>query len=495
MPEAPPVLVGIDAGTQSVKALALAADGRPVGLGRAPLAVDRPRAGWAEQDPAAWPAALEAALRDALADLDPGRVAAVGLAFQRETFALLDAAGHPVRPAMLWLDGRAAGEVEAVARDLGAEAYHRTTGKPLDVTSTVARLRWLRTHEPDAARAAARWTDVGAALAARLTGRAATCVAGADTCGLVDLASRAWCAAHLEAAGLTEAMMPELAKPGALLGRVTDRAAAATGLPAGLPVVAAGGDGHVFQVGVGALEAGTRTLTLGTSIVLGQAARAPVLAPAWRTLLGAAGGYLLEGVLQSGTLLLRWFADRFAPGRAEADLDAEATALPPGADGLVTLPHWWGVRFPEAHPGMRGITAGWTDRHTPVHMYRSLLEGLAFEVRRLAEAFPDREAGAPDAIRGGGGGAAGATWRAILAGVLRAPVVAYPAQAVARGAAMLAAVGAAVVPDLPAARDALIDPGPRTAPNPAAVAAYDSLYREAYLPLHAAASTLFPTAP
>ncbi len=149
------MFLGLDCGTQSAKAGIW--DGHGTCLARAarPLSVQTPAEGWAEQDPREWWESARGAIAEAVARVGAARVAAMGVSFQRETFALLDGRGADVRPAILWLDIRAAAEVEEAARRIGADAYHRRTGKPLDVTSVLPRMLWLARHEPAALRLSA----------------------------------------------------------------------------------------------------------------------------------------------------------------------------------------------------------------------------------------------------------------------------------------------------------------------------------------------------
>lgn len=482
----PPCLLGIDASTQSVTACVWTLDGRLVGKGSTPLAVDRPRPGWAEQDPARWWAGTRRAVRRALAGLDAGRVAGVGVAYQRETFALVDGKGRFVRPGILWLDIRAEGEVGELAKLVGRSAYHRRTGKPLDVTSAAARLLWLGKHEPGALRRTARWVDVGGELAYRLTGRYATCVGGTDTCGLVSLRSRRWVERYLAAGGLTPAQCPDLVEPGEVIGAVRGVAARATGLTAGTPVVAGGGDGNVFPLGMGVTGVHRLSLSLGTSIVSGFTSPDPVIDPMFRTLI-APGGYLLECVLQSGTYLLRWFVENFATSRlkTESAWDRAAAGIPVGSEGLVTLPNWWGVRFPENLPAARGVTLGWSDHHTPAHFYRSLLEGLTMEIRRsidqMGGAVPIEPGGA---IAVGSGGARSGTWTRVLAdGLGRTVVRSSESEPTAMGAAMLAGVGVGCFRSLSGAAKRMAGRRERIRPRKRSADFYSHLYREVYLPL------------
>lgn len=215
------LLVGVDSGTQSTKACVFdSATGALLAEASSAQAITSPRDGYAEQDIAEWRTGVFASIRDALAAVPAerrgGAVAAIGLSFQRESFTLIAPSSScaplvPLRPAILWLDGRASGEVEALrlggSSQVSAEQYHQATGKPLDVTSAMARMRWLADNEPALLHTAAgptpfQWVDCGAVLSHALTGRLATCVAGADTCGLIDLHRRQWSLPILEAAGL-----------------------------------------------------------------------------------------------------------------------------------------------------------------------------------------------------------------------------------------------------------------------------------------------------
>ena len=487
-------LMGIDSGTQSTTVCVWSAAGRRVARASAPLAVRSPHPGWAEQDPRQWWASTRTAIREALRNVPAARIAAVGVAYQRETFTLVDKRGRFLRPGVLWLDVRSSAEVERISRDIGRRRYHAATGKPLDITSALARLLWLRRHEPSCLRSAAMWMDVGGHLAQRLTGRCATCTAGTDTCGLIGLKRRDWIDAHLHCAGLKRRQLPELVEPGEVIGRLSRSAARRTHLPEGLPVVAAGGDGQVFSVGTGAAAPYQMSLTLGTSIVLGLSCPRPIVSPLFRTLIAASPGYLLESVLQAGTYLLRWFVDRFggAAGTTEAAWDRRVGRVPPGCEGLVTLPNWWGVRFPETLPEARGVTLGWSDHHTPAHFYRSLLEGTSFELRRLMgqlrAMLPRR---VRRSLRAGGGGARSKHWPQMLADVTGSAIeLIREPEATALGAAILAGVGIGVFEDVRSGCARMCRVRKRLDPDAALRRFYGRLYRDVYSRLLGATADL-----
>lgn len=478
-----PHYLGIDAGTQSVKVGLWSSRGELVAGATRPLSISTPHEGWAEQDPESWWRATAAALRALAPRARRAGVAALGVAWQRETFTLTDRDGRALRPALLWLDVRAHEEARGLAGR--AARIHELTGVPPDITTTLPRLAWLRRHEPQHFESPVQWEDVGAHLLARLTGRRVTCHAGADTAGMISRADGAWCPEIVAETGLDLAELPGLVAPGEIVGPLLPHLARTLGLPAGLPVVAAGGDGQVFA---GAALAGrpdaSLTLSLGTSVVLGVPSRTAPVSPLFRTLRVASpgGARLLEAVLQSGTYLFRWL-EQLTRGTADLNtLEREAATIPPGAQGLLTIPHWWGARFPSPAPDARGSVLGCSDRHTLAHLYRSLLEGSAFEIRHLAESIGEVAPRGVGPVVAGGGGARSALWLGVLGSVLGRELVAAPDEPVAAGAAHLAA---RAVGHVLAAAGAEVRATAGVG-APGAGAAYDRLYREVWLPCRAA---------
>jgi xylulokinase len=423
MTSAPELIVALDCGTSAAKAVAWGDDGVAQGEGRAEIATDAPAPGFAEQEPEDWWHASCQAIAACVETVGSSHVAALAITFQRETFALLDAAGAPVRPAILWHDGRATEELAELQTRLDPAAYHRATGKQLDITAAVAKLAWLSRHEPVALARASQWVDVPAYLASRLTGRAATVACGVDTTGLVALASRSW----RDAAVPEHLVLPDILPRPGVVGRLNAAAATACGLSVGTPVVVAGGDGHCFSVGARAAggDRAAATLTLGTSAVLGIAAARPLLDDAFRTLLACGDdGYLLESVIQCGSATVSWFDDVFAAssGRSTAVWDRACAEVPAGSRGLLVLPHWRGQRVPHNDPLARGVVVGWTDAHDEAAFRRAILEGIALEVAQLLAVI--RSVGAPpvSSLVVGGGGARADLWCQILADVLRVSV-------------------------------------------------------------------------
>ncbi len=417
--------IGLDCSTTSAKAVAWTQHGQPVAEGRAELQCSSPQAGHAEQDAQQWVEASFAAIRECVDHCPPDAVRGVGITCQRETFVLLDAEGQPVRPAILWYDARATAELAALQAALGQTPYHARTGKQLDITSAAAKLQWLGGHEPESMRRAAAFADVLAFLSVAFTGNPRTPVCGVDTTGLVSLRAPQWIDSHVAGAGLAVEQLPALVAPCAVLGGLTPRAASRCGLPPGTPIVAGGGDGHCFSLGAELCVPDAATLTLGTSAVLGLHVDKPLIGDAFRTLISCLPGkYLLESVIQCGSATVSWL-DRAFAGCTDtpAALDAACANVPPGSDGLLVLPYWRGVRVPHNDPLARGVTAGWTDRHTAAHFRRAVMEGIAFEFAQLLDMVGTSADRAVPALVVGGGGGRSNVWCQILADVLGIPVV------------------------------------------------------------------------
>ncbi|HYZ34970.1 MAG TPA: FGGY family carbohydrate kinase, partial [Crenalkalicoccus sp.] len=268
------LVIGLDSSTTSTKAIAWDRQGRPVAEGRAPVPMSSPGPGAYEQAPEEWWRAASIALRGLTAQLDPARIAALATTNQRETVGFLDAAGRAVRPGIVWLDERARPDVALLSESFGAARLHRITGRPPDPTPALYTLHWLRRTDPAAFDATVHFVDVHGYLVWRLTGERATSIASADPHGIVDLAAKEYSAEILAHLGLDAGRFFAAHAPGALIGLVSAEAAAETGLRAGTPVAAGGGDGQAAGLGCAVLGGGRAYLNLGTATVSGVHARA-----------------------------------------------------------------------------------------------------------------------------------------------------------------------------------------------------------------------------
>lgn len=484
------LVLAVDCSTTAAKAVVWDLRGRAMSEGRASFTHASPHPGWGEQDPGDWWRATAEAIGRACGRIDPSRLAALSITHQRETFACLDADGHALRPAMLWLDTRAAAEVEAH----GSDALHRMTGKPPNTATSWYKLMWLRAHEPRALDATARVADVHSYLVNRLTGEWASSWGSVDPLGVLDLERFAYAPELIEPLGLSEAQFPELHAPGSVLGRVRRAVAEDLGLPVGLPVVAGLGDGQAAGLGVGITRPGEAYLNLGTGIVSGTFSAEYRTDRAFRTMTGGVPGtYLFETFFGGGTYNVTWFTERFSDIgprpfgldlSPEKILEAAAEALPAGAEGLMALPYLTGVLTPYWDSDARGVFFGLSPRHGKAHLYRAVLEGLALEQKLSTTGAEAAHGTRTERFRLMGGGTRSALWCQIMADVLDRPVeIAGEAEATCLGAGMLAAAGAGLFDGVEAAAKAMSAGGRIYRPDPAQSARYArifDLYKDIY---------------
>jgi len=434
------LVIAVDCSTTAAKAVAVDTSGRTGAAARRELSVASPHPGWHEQDPEQWWTATRDAIAESVAQLDdPSRVGAVCLTHQRESFVCLDADGRALRPAILWVDSRAHAQIEA----LGSDHVQALSGKPPDVTPAIYKLAWLAHHEPEVLKDAAQVGDVQGYLNQHLTGRWCTSHVSADALGLFDLSQRTWSDELLDLASVRRDQLPQLIAPGATVGTLTDEAADAVGLSAAIPVVAGVGDGQAAGLGADVTSPGMAYLNLGTAMVMGVQSADYQWQPPFRTLASAVGGtYILETLLSSGTYLATWFRTQFGDatleGRPDPQLDAAAAAVGPGAEGLLTLPYWNAAQSPYWDPHARGAIIGWAGCHTRPHVYRSLLEGIAYELRLHLDSL-EQATGVPvTVLRAMGGGTRSRLWTQIIADVTgRALHICAEEEISAMGAAVL----------------------------------------------------------
>jgi sugar (pentulose or hexulose) kinase len=486
------LVIGVDSSTTACKAIAWDREGRTVAEGRATYPLLQPRPNWYEQDAEAWWDGLCAALRALLARIDAAQVDALCITHQRESFVSVDDQGRPLRNGILWLDERSRPQVAFLEERIGRERFHQITGKPLTTNPSVTKIAWLMQNEPEVVARTHKFLDAHAFLVHRLTGAFRTSLSSADPMGLVDMRTDAWAAEMIAKVGLRPDQFPDLASPGEVIGSVSERAAAATGLPAGLPVIAGAGDGQCAGLGANATGGGRASLNLGTAVVSGVVSADYVADPAFRTLYAPiAGKYFLETVIQGGAFTVSWFVDRFGrdlggPDTATPEdvLEAAATDVPPGSLGLVVVPYWNHAMTPYWDPAASGITIGWTGAHGRGHFYRAILEGIAFEQRLLGEGLAAATGQSIGEYVALGGGSRSDLWCQIVADVTGVQVMrAATAEATCLGAGILAARSARWYPDLPTTADAMTGTAGRFEPDPETQAIYDRIYREVYRPL------------
>ncbi len=452
--------LGLDIGTGGSRALLVDEQGRVRHAFTAPheeMRMEHPM--WAEQRPENWWDASQAAIQGVLREgrLTGADVRAVGLSGQMHGLTLLDASNRVVRPALIWCDQRSQPQVDWINKTAGAEFVVKSTANPMLTGFTLPKLLWVRDHEPE------NYTRVKKVLLPKdyirfeLTGEYASDVSDASGTGLFDVVNRRWAFDLADRVGVARDLLPPVFESSAITGRIHARAAAATGLKEGTPVMGGGGDQAASAIGNGIVEPGIVSCTIGTSGVVFGHLKEPAYDPQGRvhTFCHAVeGAWHTMGVTQGAGLSLQWFRNQLAPTASYDDLTWEAAGT--DAEGLYWLPYLMGERTPHLDSLARGGWNGVTAKHTRADLIRALIEGVSFSLKDCL----DLVAGLGvqiESVRVSGGGAKSAFWRQLLADIFDKRVVSLETQeGSAYGAALLAMVGAGAFGSVQEACKALI---------------------------------------
>ena len=474
--------VGMDVGTGGTRAVVVDAAGRLIAGAsseHAPFKSAHP--GWAEQDPEDWWRAAQEAIRGALAAAPEPRepIAAIGLTGQMHGAVMLDENGTVLRPALIWCDTRTQPQCDWLTEKIGYERLIELTCNQALPNFTLTKLLWVKEHEPEIFARIRHILCPKDYVRYRLTGEFAIDVQEASGTLLLDVTHRRWSREVAEAAGIPESWLPRLHESPEVCARISEGAAGLTGLPAGTPVVAGAGDQGAGAVGMGILQPGSVSATIGTSGVVFAATAAPTRDARGRlhTFCHAVPGlWHVMGVTQSAGLSLRWYKETFCAGQDYDELTKAAGRVPAGSEGLEWAPYLLGERTPHLDPEVRAAFAGISTGHTAAHFVRAVLEGVAYSLKDTFTLFA--VLGIPvNRIRLGGGGARGPLWRKIQAGIYGQAVEVLTAEeGGAFGSALMAGVGAGHWANLDEACGQAIEVASRIEPEASDVAAYKAGY-------------------
>ena len=491
-------VIGVDGGTESVRATVFDLAGRRIASAAAPYATQFAPGARAEQDPEAWWSALGVAVRRSVdeAGVSVHDIDALCPATTCCTVVALDEAARPLRPAIIWMDVRAGDEADRVlATGDAALALNGAGLGPVSAEWMIPKALWLARHEPETFRAAHTICEYQDFIAWRLTGRRAASLNNASIRWHYRNDAGGWPDSLLDALDLGElrAKWPdEVLAPGAAIGRLTARAADHLGLAETVLVVQGGADALIGMIGLAVARPGQLALITGSShlqfAVGDTAAHVPGL---WGSYADAVypGRTILEGGQTSTGSIIAWLRRL---GGDTLDLDAlnlEAGRLEPGADGLLMLDHFQGNRTPYTDPLSRGAITGLSLHHTAAHLFRAMLEAIGFGTRAIIDRMAEAGCGAAE-ITAGGGATRSPLWLQIHADTSGLPVVVPEvAEAPSLGAAVLAAHGAGHFASIDEGIAAMVRPGRRIEPIAANVARYEAIYRR-YVALYPALKPL-----
>jgi xylulokinase len=469
----PPVFVGVDVGTQSLKVVVTDGALAPKGVARRTYRPGFPQPGRAEQDPGLWERALGPAIAEALAAAGarPGDARGLGICGQLDGCIAVDDAGRALGPCLLWMDRRATDEIGDVPNDL----VRRKTGITVDAGHMAAKVRWLKRHRLN--NRPARFHQPVSYLVERLTGAFVIDHALASTTMVCALEAPRYDDSLLDLFGIDEAELPRIDHAASLAGRLHPSGTALTGLPPGLPVAVGTGDDFAMALGAGLVTPGRVCVGLGTAEVVGALHASPLIDEAGlvETHPYPAGGFFIENPGWLGGGSVSWLMSVLGMTDPK-QLDDLAATVSPGAEGVTFLPALSGAMAPRWRSSARGCFYGLTAAHGRAHLARAVLEGTAFAMRDVVDRL-DTMGIATDSILLLGGGARSALWGRIRADVAGRRVdVPRTVDACPIGAAALAAVASGEIAALADAALLTGGSGVSIAPDASHAAAYATAY-------------------
>jgi len=446
------LLLGVDLGTTACKVTVVASDLAASSISSPPYPISTPRREWAEQDPRAWGEAVDATVQSALDSVGAGPRDHVTLAItgQMHSLVLMDGDGNPSRPAILWADRRATAECTMIENRVPNVAA--ITGNPPLPAFTLPQLLWVRRHEPDVLSRTSNVLLPKDYLRWRYTGRVVTDWTDASGTGMLDSATREWSTAILSALEIDPGLLPPVADPIADGGAVERSANPALQIARTAVGV---GDQFAEALSAGLTHAGDMAIILGTSAVVLGVSDHPVPGSFCHA---QPDLWLRLDSLHAGGKSLQWLRDIVAPGESLASFTSGAMSAPPGARDLLFLPFLMGERGARGG-GAPGAFLGLTSEHGRDDLVRAVLEGVAFELRRLQQ-----QRGTPlptEVLTLKGGGAQNELWCQIVSGVFGIPYRTTHRDA-AYGAAMTAGVSQGWWPSwqsVPALKDPINESG------------------------------------
>ena len=503
------LILAIDNGTQSARALVFDAQGTLVAKQRVliePYYSTAP--GLAEQDPQVYWQSVCQACQKLWTDskMDPQRIAAVSLTTQRCTVINVDEKGNPLRPAIVWLDQRRTEGLPPIKGWWGLAFKAAGASETAAYLQAEAECNWIRTYQPDIWKKTYKYLYLSGYLTFQLTGKFIDSVGSQVGYMPFDYRTHRW-AGRLDwkwqAVPMDIKVLPEIVPPAGLLGEITRQASEATGIPAGTPLIAAAADKACEVIGAGCLEPNVGCISYGTSATINTTHKKYIevipLLPPYPSCVPH--HYALEVQIYRGFWMVSWFKHEFGflekqqseeMGVAPEELfDELAGTVSPGSDGLILQPYWSpGLRSPG--PEAKGAIIGFSDVHTRAHVYRAIIEGLAYALHDGADQISKRSGVKIDQLRVAGGGSQSNSTMQLTADIFGLPVARpHVYEASGLGAAIDAAVGIGIHPDFNTAVDQMTHLGDQFTPNPKAHHIYDQIYHEIYLKMYRQLSPLY----
>ncbi|AGT35496.1 MAG: FGGY-family carbohydrate kinase [Thermofilum sp.] len=433
------ILLSIDIGTTTVKVALFDSVGNLLAVDGKEYPTYYPKPGWAEQDPEDWWETVVEVTRTVIrkSHIDPSRIAGINVSSQRETLALIDSNGKSLGRVPIWMDRRSAPQAERIKKENDVREIYRRTGLVVDATFTATKLLWYKENEPEVLKRAKKGLQPKDYVIYKLTGRPITDHTVASRTMLFNIVKLQWDQELFDMLKLSEYidLFPESLNSDEIVGTLSEEAARILGLPTDIEVLAGMGDRQAEVLGAGIFESSRVEESTGTGSTTATMVDRPLLDEKMRFSVGASpirNTWVIEAGMSTAGAILRWFRDQVAESvqqlasstrrRAYEYLDMEAEYIPPGSNGLIVLPFFSGARSPRWNPYARGVIFGLTVYHTRSHIFRAMMEGIAYEIRKILEVFGELGI-RPSELILMGGGAKSPTWARIKANVTKLEVV------------------------------------------------------------------------
>jgi sugar (pentulose or hexulose) kinase len=497
----------IDGGTQNIKAFIFDENGNEIHGKSSPVApYFAVQPDFAEQDAEAYLRIVQDVTRSVVqnSEISPDTLAGVAITTHRSTIVPVDENGKPIRSAITWLDERKTEGLKLPGGPVMSLAFKAARMEErLREYQRRSKFNWLKRHEPENYARTFKFLTVSSYILHSLTGEFKDCssmIVGLFPIDLKGLQWHPWKIIY-EIFGVERDRLPVLVSPVEIAGRVCEEGARLFGVPPGLPVIIGAGDKQSELLGAGVTASGIAEISYGTAAVIELLSSKYVTHPrmdffTW----GAAipGHWALEGFVGRGYWMVSWFKNEF--GKSEEDealrlglppedvLDKQLTDVPAGSMGLLVQPYW---HPRENDPLSKGAMIGFSGQHTRKHVYRAIIEGIAYELRRLGELMVKRSGSAMTELRVGGGGSQSDEIMQITADVFGLPAMRmHTSNLAALGVAIDAAVALGVHKSFPDAVERMVGVKKAFQPVDENAGIYDRLFREVYVRMYPALSPL-----
>ncbi len=486
-------LLGVDVGTTSIKVGLFQPDGKLKTMSTQEYTLLTPSSNRVELPADVYWTALGKGIKDILgkSEVNPESILALSLSSQAETLICVNKKENVLRNAIVWLDSRAEEESKEIAKNFAPELLYKTTGLPeMSPVWPAPKILWLKKNEPDVFNQTAKFLIVKDYLIWKLTGEFFTEPTESSSTFYLKLKEKDWWDEMLDFIGIKRDKLPPILASHEVVGNVSPQVKSELGLSTNTKVVAGSMDQMAGALGGGNVEPGMITESTGTALAVVACVDKPVYDPKRRVPCAphcVPGRFVLYPYAETSGIVLKWFRDTFPSDASRKEGYGEllklASQIPPGAEGLLALPHFTGTACPDFNPQARGAFVGISFKHERAHFIRALIESIAFMLRENIDLLKTLSIPVKK-VRSLGGAAKSDTWLKIKADVLDVPIeVPQCSEAASLGAMLLAGVGARVFPDISQAVKEVVKIKKSFYSEPSNVAIYQKTYRD-YLSLY-----------